>query len=80
MKHANLVDFVELALKSKEDFCFRHNALNKSAELLEILFFRNPEIGLPSFTQGRLFTKLYKSSTTKTAQRLSLQQLITLTT
>ena len=38
------------------------------------------KIGLPSCTQGKLFTKLYKSSTTKTAQRLSLQQLITITT
>ena len=29
MKDVNLVDFVELRLKSKEDFCFRHNASNK---------------------------------------------------
>ena len=39
MKDVNLVDFVELRLKSKEDFCFRHNASKKSAGLLEILFF-----------------------------------------
>ena len=38
------------------------------------------KIGLPSCTQVKLFTKLYKGSTTKTAQRLSLQQLITITT
>ena len=58
-----------------------HNAPNKSAGVLEILFFfHNLEIGLPSCTQGRLFTKLYQSSTTNTAQRLSLQQLITITT
>ena len=29
MKDVNLVDFVELRLKSKEDFCFRLNASNK---------------------------------------------------
>ena len=80
MKNVNLVDFVELRLKSKEDFCFRHNASNRYAGLFEMLFFPDLEIGLPSFTQGRLFTKPYKRSTTKTAQRLSLQQLITLTT
>ena len=39
MRDENLVDFVELRLKSKEDFCFRHNASSKSAGLLEILFF-----------------------------------------
>ena len=67
--------------KCKEDFCFGNNASNKPAVLLEILFFfHDLEIGLPSCTQGRLFTKLYKSSNTKTAQRLSLQQLITITT
>ena len=38
------------------------------------------KIGLPSCTQVKLFTKRYKGSTTKTAQRLSLQQLITITT
>ena len=80
MKDVNLVDFAELLLKSKEDFCFGHNASNKSAGRLEILFFHNLKIGLPSCTQGRLFMKLYKSSATKTAQRLSLQQLITLNT
>lgn len=54
MKDVNLVDFVELRLKSKEDFCFRHNASNKSAGLLEILFFPQP---------GDWPTQLYKRHT-----------------
>ena len=55
MKDVNLVDFVELRLKSKEDFCFRHNASKKSAGLLEILFF---------FPQpGDWPTQLYKRHT-----------------
>ena len=37
MKDVNLVDFVELRLKSKEDFCFRHNASNRYAGLFEVL-------------------------------------------
>ena len=77
----NYLNMCSIIIKAKRTF-----ALDKMLQtnLLDYLksffFFHNLEIGLPSCTQGKLFTKLYKSSTTKTAQRLSLQQLITITT
>ena len=80
MKDVNLVDFVELRLKSKEDFALDIMLQTNLLDYLKSFFFHNLEIGLPNSTKGILFTKPKKSSTTKTAQRLSLQQLITLTT
>ena len=61
MKDENLLDFVELRLKSKEDFCFRHNASNKSAVLLEILFFPQPgDWPTQLYTRHTLYETLQK--------------------
>ena len=70
MKDENLVDFVELRLKSKEDFCFRYNTSNKSAGLLEILFFPQPgDWPTQLYTRHTLyetFQKFYHKNCSKT--------------
>ena len=60
MMDEHLVDFVELRLKSKEDFCFRHNASNKSARLLEILFFTTWRLAYPALHKAYSLRNLAK--------------------
>ena len=61
MKDVNLVDFVELTLKSKEDFCFGHYASNKSAGLLEILFFSTTwRLAFQLYTRQTVYETLQK--------------------
>ena len=76
----NYLNMRSIIKKAKRTFALDIMFQTNLLEYLKSYFFHNLEIGLPSCTQGRLFTKLYKSSTTKTAQRLSLQQLIAITT
>ena len=77
----NYLNMCSIIKKAKRTFALDIMLQTNLLDYLKsFFFFHNLEIGLPSCTQGKLFTKLYKSSTTKTAQRLSLQQLITITT
>ena len=78
MKDVNLVDFFELTLKSKEDFDCALDIMLQSNLVDYLKYFVLPQ---PGDWPAQFYTRqIVYETTTKTAQRLSLQQLITLTT